>query len=207
MVEDLKQDSRNWREEKKRKGSHAGYSESNTAARRLDSGASGQPTIPQKTRELTAARRGESVQPQGQGMIQPTGTQLSSNRHQSQQDMAIQPNSVPSNFYQPDPAPRHQSTYPGQLAYGSPTTSQSRPPPAMTLNLNMNTASYTQSGPQRHQSPPQSNVLPSIEGRSGYYTPAPAYEEEDGKGGQPPVTGTHGFASMNPTAGSRHDRR
>jgi hypothetical protein len=149
-------------------------------------------------------------------MSPPINTQQPTTRHGAQQDATMQMGSYAPNVYQPDPTQRHQAPYSGQqptFSYANPTMGPNRPLPAMTLNLNMNTASYTQNAPQRHQSPQQSNILPSIEDRSEFYgTPAPQYEERDSKRdnkptppSQPPTSGTHGFSTY-PTAGSRHDR-
>lgn len=142
-------------------------------------------------------------------MTQPINTQTSAARHLTQQDTTMQSGSYSSTLYQSDSLQRQQGAYSGQPAfsYANTTTAPTRPTPAINLNVNMNTATYSQNIPQRHQSPQQSNVMPSIEGRAGYYTPAPPYEEGESKGDQPSTTGSHGFPSLNPTAGSRHDRR
>jgi hypothetical protein len=196
-----------------------GYSESDTAARRLANGSTAQPTIPEKTRQLAAARRGDSAQPTGPVTSQKSTTVPPVARH-AQQSTNIPPTGYTPGFYPADTGQRHEATFSGQLPpsnfYGSPTTGQPRTP---AINVNLNMASYQQSVTSRHQSPPQSNVLPSIEGRSGYYgTPAPQYEEEDSRDNksnpprQPTTTGTQGFSSTYTTAGptdsaaSRHDR-
>jgi hypothetical protein len=187
------------------------YPESKTAANRKELGASGVPTIPAKTQEKMDAARRAASQPAGTPSQSVTGSQRPGDRHLVQQDTVMQSSSYPSApWQQPDPNQRHQGAYSGQtttFAYATPTNPQNRPSPAINLNVNMNTATYSQNAPQRHMSPQQSNLLPSIEDR--YQTPAPAYEEEDGKPGQPSTTGSHGFSQNYPTAGpgSRHDRR
>jgi hypothetical protein len=61
MVRDLKEDSSNWKVERKRPGTRISYADSNTANRRLKFGASGWPNIPDKTRAL-AAQRGKDTE-------------------------------------------------------------------------------------------------------------------------------------------------
>jgi len=144
---------------------------------------------------------------------QPINTQTPYGRHLPQQDPAMQPGSFNPDFYQTDTAQRHHNQYAPQSGfnYPSPVPTQNRSPPAINLNLSYNTASYMQNVPQRHQSAPQSNVLPSIEGQGRFESPAPPYREEDGDGkparpSQPSTTGSQGWQSNYPTAGSRHNR-
>ena len=196
------------------------YSKSETAKKRLQLGASGQKTIPAKTaqREAEAAQRSESSQPQSR-------TNMMAQRHDS--EMAGAGGAGYSSF-QPT-ARTHQDPTPGRTQattqynpnlfsqqegfstnYPNQTSGQIRPPvtPAYNLNVSVNTASF-QSNPQRHQSPPAQggNLMSSIEGRSGFFSPAPPYEEEeDRKESQPSTTGTHGFSHYS-TAGPRHERR
>jgi hypothetical protein len=184
------------------------YSQSDTADRRVESGASGPPKVPQKTQDL-AAKRGESVQAQGQAPTRPINTPTAGDLNRGPQDTMMQSGSYPSHYSQADAtSQRHPAQYQAQqpaFSYASPTMGQPRPNPAINFNVSMSTASFSHTAPGRHQSP-QSNVLPSIEDRSSYLTPAPAYEEGESKqGGQPSTTGTQGFP-MYPTAGPKYDR-
>ena len=180
----------------------------------MESGASGRPTVPQKTQELAAQaaqRRSESVLSQGPGPTQQSNTQVAGDRIRGQQDTIMQSGSYtsPSPFSQADATTqRHPAQYPAQqpaFPYANPPMGQNRPNPAINFNVSMSTASFSHAAPDRHQSPPMSNVLPSIENRSGYPTPAPPYEEGETKRSQPSTTGTQGF-SMYPTAGPKYDR-
>ena len=170
----------------------------------MEKGASGKPNL--------LSKRGDSVQPpQGQGPTQPINTQTTGDRNRGPQETYMRSGSYPSPYPPADVTSQRVPTqYQAQQSafpYASPPMGQPRPNQPISFSVNLNTATYAQTGSGRHQSPPQGNVLPSIEDRFSNQTPAPPYEEGESKhgGGQPSSTGTHGFSTYS-TAGPRNDR-